>query len=111
MNSIQQLIDEFNQTAGEVELSMQRVERKAPCMNVDQYVCKLEHCRSIVHQLITRVNGKSHLLRHLPRSLDGTNKLLQELTTLKSALGDVVRSVLHRFLALEDQFTSRDAVS
>lgn len=82
---------------------MQRKESRIPQPDVEEGASKLEQCRSIVQQLVIRMNGRSHQ-RHFPWKFGDTSKLLQELSRWKSTASTLVCDVVRQFQTLEEQF-------
>ena len=103
MTDVQQLIDDFNHTAREFDLLMRRTERRISPGEFENEASKLEQCRSIVHQLVIRINSRSYR-RHFSRNLSETGKLLQELNSRKSVASEVVSNVVQQFKSLEEEF-------
>ncbi|KAL5107582.1 Nesprin-1 [Taenia crassiceps] len=78
LSDIQELVDEFRQVSSGLASWLQRKESRIPQPDVEEGASKLEQCRSIVQQLVIRVNSRSHQ-RHFPWKLGDTIRQFQML--------------------------------
>ncbi|CDS37697.1 spectrin nuclear envelope protein [Echinococcus multilocularis] len=103
LNDIQELADDFRRVSHDLMSWLQRRESRTPQPDAEEGALKLEQCRSIVQQMVIRVNSQSHQ-RHFPRKLGDTSKLLQELSGWKSTASVLICDVIRQFQKLEEQF-------
>ncbi|KAH9280466.1 Nesprin-1 [Echinococcus granulosus] len=103
LNDIQELADDFRRVSHDLMAWLQRRESRNPQPDAEEGASKLEQCRSIVQQMVIRVNSQSHQ-RHFPRKLGDTSKLLQELSGWKSTASTLICDVVRQFQTLEEQF-------
>lgn len=114
MSNIQELIDDFKRAANELESWLYQYEKRPSQMHAKDGANKLENCRSILDQLVVRINSK---FRHgyLLRRPNDTSLLLQELSRRKSTASALAYGAVQQFQSLESRFESaaksKDSVS
>ncbi|KAM7543308.1 hypothetical protein Aperf_G00000017880 [Anoplocephala perfoliata] len=105
MSDIQELADDFNKAANDLESWLSQYEKSPSQMDTKDGAIILENCRSILDQLVIRITSRFRQ-GYLPRRLNDTNMLLQELSRRKSTASALASGVIRQFQSLESRFES-----
>lgn len=105
MNDIQGWVDDFNRTANELESWLRQYERRPSHMDAEQGSNMLEHCRSILHEMVIRVTSRPRQ-GCLTRRLSDTSQILVDLSARKSTAATLVCGIVRQYQSLEEKFES-----
>uniref|UniRef100_A0A0R3SJE4 Dynactin domain-containing protein n=6 Tax=Hymenolepis diminuta TaxID=6216 RepID=A0A0R3SJE4_HYMDI len=105
MSDIQGWADDFNRTANDLESWLRQYERRPSQMDTEQGSNMLEHCRSILHEMVIRVTSRPRQ-RCLTRRLTDTSQILVDLSARKSTAATLVCGIVRQYQSLEEKFES-----